>query len=697
VVWLGVLGVTGIAVGAAVAQTPSLVARAGDQTVCLIWRTPNADATGGHLVYRQAPASAAPVRLTPKPVPDGRFVDFSAPNDLEVRYFVRPIAADGAEGPASDPVQVVPRAFVTEDEFLEFLQATAFDYFWHESNPANGLVRDRSTAASPCSIAAVGFALTAYGIGVDHGWITRQQAADRTLKTLETFARGPQGPDPRGRIGHQGWFYHFLDLRTAERVWNCELSSIDTALLLAGVLYARAFFDGQIPAEQRIRELSTELFDGVNWSWMTGGGSSLTMGWHPESGFIRSRWIGYNEAMILYLMGLGANRDSLPPAQWDAWVSGYSWSTNYGRAFVPFPPLFGHQYSHCWVDFRGIADGFMRGRGLTYFENSRRATLAQQAYAAANPGRFKGYSAALWGLTACDGPGRAPYRGYSARGAPPAENDDGTLAPTAVGGSVPFAPEICLPALRHLFERFREQLWTVYGFRDAFNLQADWFGPDVIGIDQGPILIMIENYRFGRVWQRFMRIAEIRRGLAAAGFSRFDTGRAEVQDQTRAAAVAPPGSSSVPSPPAASADVANRDARGPVEIEVAGDVVCLLEVLQQQYQVPLAAGHEHLYGFRTSGDTLFTLARTKFSEALFQDPRVRARRLLLKGRVFPGTHVFEPQVLRSVREGAVWDLYYYCDVCAIESVAPGLCECCQAPVELREEPSRQERPKAPSR
>ncbi len=222
--------------------------------------------------------------------------------------------------------------------------------------------------------------------------------------------------------------------------------------------------------------------------------------------------------MILLILGLGAPDNPMTPKFWKEWTGGYDWKISHDQSFVHFPPLFGHQYSHCWIDFRGIADDYLRGKGIDYFENSRRATLAQRAYCIANPGKFKGYGEMVWGLTACDGPGFGKFQAYSARGAPPPENDDGTIAPTAVGGSIPFAPEICLPTLRYFYDRFRPNIWTRYGYCDAFNLTANWWDPEVLGIDQGPILIMIENYRTGRVWKTFMKAPEIRRGLKAAGF-----------------------------------------------------------------------------------------------------------------------------------------------------------------------------------
>lgn len=409
-----------------------------------------------------------------------------------------------------------------DDAFLDLLERKAFDYFWREANPANGLIRDRSTSGSKGSVAAVGFGLSAINIAVERGWITRAAGCDRVLVTLRTFAEGPQADAGAGVIGTHGWFYHFLEMDTATRAWKCELSSIDTALLLAGVLDAREFFDRDTADERRIRELAGTLFRRVDWAWMANGGDTFRMGWHPERGFIERRWIGYNEGMILYLLALGATEESpksggqgpKSPVSWAAWTRGYQWRTHYGQSYVEFAPLFGHQYSHCWVDFRGRADAYMREHGLTYFENSRRATLAQRAYCVANPGKFPNYGPLEWGLTACDAPD-----GYGARGAPPAENDDGTLAPTALGGSLPFAPEFCLPALRHLAGRYGDRLWGTYGFRDAYNAKAGWFAADTLGIDQGPILLMAENHRTGAVWRRMRGSPVLQRGLKRAGFT----------------------------------------------------------------------------------------------------------------------------------------------------------------------------------
>jgi hypothetical protein len=490
-----------------------VVARAGDRTVALHWTLP-AGATRSR-VFRQS-SGGTPVLLTTEPLSQPRFVDFRVTNGVTYQY--RVVVEPAPVPPGGAAVEATPRAFADDAAFLELLQATAFDFFWREANPRNGLIKDRSTPGSFCSIAATGFGLTAISVGIDHGWISREAGRQRVLTTLRTFHDTPQGEAAGGVAGHRGWFYHFLNLDSATRFQRVELSSIDTALLLAGAVEAREFFAGEHPDERQIRDLVDALLDRVDWRWMADGGDTLTMGWHPESGFIRSRWVGYNEAMILYVLALGARRDPLPPEFWNGWTRGYRWATHHHLDFVEFAPLFGHQYSHCWVDFRGIADEFMRGRGLDYFENSRRATLANRAYCVANPKGWRGYGPQCWGLTACDGPGFAPYHGYMARGAMPPENDDGTLAPTAAGGSLPFAPEECLSTLRHLYDTYRERLWTPFGFRDAFNPTADWWDPDVLGIDQGPILIMAENHRTGRVWRRFMQNAVVRRGLERAGF-----------------------------------------------------------------------------------------------------------------------------------------------------------------------------------
>gem|GEM_PF-66203 len=496
------------------AQPHGLVSRSGDSSVVLHWDSNSETELAGYNIYRSTSLNGSYSKQNTSIVDLLSYADVNVGNGTPYYYCLKAINVFGFESPASDTISVTPHTFASDDEFLDYVQQTATDFFWYEASPTTGLIRDRNQTGVASSIASVGFGLTAICNAVDHGWLSRSEARDRTLVTLKTFWEKPQGSASSGTSGYKGFFYHFLDMNTGLRAWSSELSSIDTGLLLAGILDAKQYYTGSDTVEKQIRTLADSIFNRVDWNWMRNSGSSLTMGWFPESGFIGARWIGYNEAMILYFMGLGSPTYAFPLNYWSSWTSGYSWQTHYGYSFVNFPPLFGHQYSHCWVDFRNIQDSYMRTKGITYAENTRRATLAQRAYCIANPGSFAGYGSNIWGLTACDGPS-----GYAARGGPPAQNDDGTIAPTAAGGSLPFAPEVCIPALREMYSKYRAKIWTGYGFRDAFNIGSDWWGPDVIGIDEGPIAIMIENYRTQKVWNRFMQNPVIQTGLVRAGFA----------------------------------------------------------------------------------------------------------------------------------------------------------------------------------
>lgn len=406
------------------------------------------------------------------------------------------------------------RASIPPEVLLEELQHRGFNYFWNEANPANGLIKDRSTAGSPASIASTGFGLSAICIAIDRGWVSRAVGGDRVRTTLRTFWNGPQGTGASGTIGYKGLFYHFLDMNTAVRTWDCELSTIDTALLFAGILDAKQYFTLNDPLDNEIRALADALYQRVDWNWARDNQPGIRMGWKPVTGFAGfGLWRGYNEAMILYLLALGSPTHPIPEAGWSYWTSGYQWSTQYGFSYVIFPPLFGHQYSHCWIDFRFIQDDYMLSRGITYFENSRRATMAARAYCIANPFGHIGYGQNNWGLTASDDPD-----GYLAHGAPPPQNDNGTITPTAAASSIPFAPEVVVPALQYMFDTFGAQLWGVYGFKDAFNLNRGWFATDYLGIDQGPVVIMIQNYLDGSTWDRFMANGDVQVGLQRAGF-----------------------------------------------------------------------------------------------------------------------------------------------------------------------------------
>lgn len=406
-------------------------------------------------------------------------------------------------------------AQISTEALLDTIQHTAFKFFWEQANPSNGLIKDRGPGNSPCSIASVGFGLSAICIGVDHGWVSREAARDRVLTTLNTFWTYPQGTGPSGYIGAFGLFYHFLDMDTGVRTWDSELSTIDTGLLLAGIIDARQFFDGTDSVETRIRALADSIYRRMNWNLMRNFNPGIMLGWMPGTGFAGyGQWIGYNEATIMYILAMGSPTYPVDYLGWQTWTQGYDPGSYYGFSYIIFPPLFGHQYSHCWIDFRNINEPYMANHGLNYFENSRRATLAQRAYSIANPLNHAGYSDSLWGITASDTP-----TGYRARGAPPAQNDDGTITPTAPISSIPFAPDECIRVARTMWEHYRPQLWTEYGFRDAFNLNVNWWDPWIIGIDQGPMIIMIENYRTGRVWQRFMSNPNVQLGLQRAGFT----------------------------------------------------------------------------------------------------------------------------------------------------------------------------------
>jgi hypothetical protein len=445
------------------------------------------------------------------------------------------------------PAPALGRALSPTDQaFLDTLARRTFDYFWETTNARNGMAPDRWPNPPFASIAAIGFALTAYPVGVEREWITRPQAAERTLATLVFLWRLPQGTDARGVGGDRGFFYHFLDMESGLRHATTELSTIDTALLLAGALFAQQYFDRSTPTEVAVRAYADSLYRRVEWPYMVRDRAPLiTMAWRPERGFGPAAYQGYDEAMILYLLALGSPTHPIDAAAWTAFTDTYKWAPFYGQEQVNFAPLFGHQYSHVWVDFRGIRDPYMRGRGIDYFENSRRATVAQRAYAIDNPGQWRDYGADVWGLTASDGPtdttvvidGQARrFRTYWARGAAAGDiRDDGTIVPTAAGGSIPFAPEITVAALRAMRHRYGEDLFTRYGFLDAFNptlqdsavrlrrgrvvVGKGWFDDNYLGIDQGPIVAMIENYRTGLVWERMRGNAYVVRGLCRAGFS----------------------------------------------------------------------------------------------------------------------------------------------------------------------------------
>jgi hypothetical protein len=421
----------------------------------------------------------------------------------------------------------------TDDE-LGRLQWTTVLYYLHETNPDNGLVRDKTNPDAPCSIAAVGLALATFPVIVERGVIIRKFAAKMVRRRLGSLLDLPQGPEPDAS-GYKGFFYHFLDIETGRRVWDCELSTLDSAFLFAGVLTCATYFDADTADEAEIRRLADTLYRRADWNWARNGGATITHGWRPGTGFIPYRYEGYDEGLLLYMLGLGSPTHPLPPESYAAYCATYQWKQIYDWELLYSGPLFTHQLSHLWIDFRGLRDAFMRERGCDYFENSRRATFVQQAYAVHNPLQFAGYGTNCWGFTACDGPGwvkrvvngtERQFFDYIARGAPFGP-DDGTVAPWVVVASLPFAPEIVIPTVRSLASVKLGGHHRPYGFRCAFNqtfhvddsTSAWWVTPYQFGIDQGPVVLMIENYRTGLIWNTMRRCPYVVAGLRRAGFT----------------------------------------------------------------------------------------------------------------------------------------------------------------------------------
>jgi hypothetical protein len=417
-----------------------------------------------------------------------------------------------------------------DDSLLDRLQRAAFDYFPQAINPANGLVADNSRANSPVSIAVVGFALSSYPVAVERGWLARPEAVKRSLAALRFFRDSDQSGGPES-TGYKGFYYHFLDFQSGARVWRSELSMIDTALLIAGALTASMYFDSNTAEEIELRKIADMLFCRIDWRWAQDGGETLRQGWKPECGFLHYGWEGYNEAIVLYVLALGSPTHSLEGHCYHAWTATYQWENVYGYDFLYGGPLFVHQFSHAWIDFRGIKDPFMREKRCDYFENSRRATLVQREYAQRNPNEFAGYDQHCWGLTACDGPSDElpdmagePRRvfGYAARGVPYGP-DDGTIAGWAALASLPFTPDIALDAVRHMHLRYPEML-SESRYASSFNpglASVDhrvWVSPGKFGLDQGIVVMMIENHRTGLIWRLMRDCPPIRAGLRQAGF-----------------------------------------------------------------------------------------------------------------------------------------------------------------------------------
>lgn len=420
---------------------------------------------------------------------------------------------------------------LADDALLERLQRAAFGYFVETMNPANGLVPDTSRENSPVSIAVVGFALSVYPAAVERGWMDRGEAVQRCLLALRFFHASDQSGSPTA-TGFKGFYYHFLDIHTGTRVWQSELSMIDSALLIAGMLTAAAYFQADNTAEAELRALADMLYRRVDWRWSQDDSGTIRQGWKPECGYLHYGWEGYSEAIVLYALAMGSPTHPVSPECYAGWEATYQWENLYNQDFLYAGPLFVHHFSHAWVDLRGIRDAFMRQKRSDYFENTRRAVNVQRRYTQLNPNEFVGYDRNCWGLSACDGPtdeqpniNNEPRRlfGYAARGVPYGP-DDGTLSPPSVLASVPFAPELALGALRNMLLRYPEIL-TNDRLATSFNASVcdargrPWVSPGHYGLDQGIVFMMIENHRSGSIWRWLRGCAPLVDGLRKAGFA----------------------------------------------------------------------------------------------------------------------------------------------------------------------------------
>ena len=418
----------------------------------------------------------------------------------------------------------------SDEALLDRLQSAAFDYFLREFNPVNGLIADNTRKGSPASIAVIGFGLASYPVAVERGWLSRGEAAARTLATLRFFFNSPQSDRPDA-TGYKGFYYHFLDMQTGRRVWQSELSPIDTMFLLAGMLTASVYFCANAHDEIEIRDLVDFLYRRIDWRWTQNEESSVRQGWKPEAGFLHYGWEGYSEGILLYVLGLASPTHPLSDTSYEKWTSTYQWENLYGYDCLYAGPLFIHQFSHAWLDLKNLQDRFMREKQCDYFENSRRATYIQQQYAVHNPHEFEGYGENCWGLSAGDGPGARTLRvngrmrrffGYVARGVPYGP-DDGTLALPTILGSLAFAPEIVMPAIRHVltsYPQIAKEYMVVNGFNPTLPGTGSqfWMSDSRFGLDQGIIVLMIENYRSQLIWNLMRQCNHVRLGLHRAGF-----------------------------------------------------------------------------------------------------------------------------------------------------------------------------------
>jgi hypothetical protein len=434
-----------------------------------------------------------------------------------------------------NPTIPVSKPQGSDKEMLDELLNDTFPYFIHQVNPVNGLVADKTKAGSPSSIAAVGFALSSYAIGVERGLMTREDGIQKTLTILSFFFNSRQGTE-KNAMGYKGFYYHFLDMQTGHRAWWSELSTIDTTLFIAGALSSAAYFKNNTKEEQEIRELADKLYRRIDWQWACNGKNSITHGWKPESGFLPYRWNKkFSEAHLLYILAMGSPTFPVSAECYHQWTKTFEWIKAYDMEYCYAGPLFIHQYMHLWLDMKGLQDEYNKNTGIDYFENSRRATLVHRQYAIENKKQYQHYHEFSWGFTASDGPGPARriinggkrfFYDYIARGAPFGP-DDGTVSPWAVAASLPFAPEMVLPTMRHAIERLRLKSPNKMGFDASFNATFPekgenpygWVSPWRFGLNEGPTIMMIDNFQNGLLWKIMKTSPYIIAGLKAAGFT----------------------------------------------------------------------------------------------------------------------------------------------------------------------------------
>jgi len=391
---------------------------------------------------------------------------------------------------------------MNEEELLEHISRTTFGYFWEETNPQNGLIKDRSADYSPSSIAAVGFGLSAITVAVEREWIDYEKGYQRVKTTLRSFADG----DIEGK---RGFYYHFVDMETGDRVWDSELSSIDTSLFLAGALTAGEYFSGEI------KNLAHKLYSYVDWEWMLNQTDYLCMGWKPESGFLDHYWDHFDEGLLAYILAIGSPENNISAESWDK----IKRPVRNDYISLPQESLFVYQYPQAWLDFRNKED-----KHANYFNNTARAVEYNHYFTVMNKEQYETYDDFIWGLSASDGPD-----GYKAYGAS-RRNHDGTVAPYAAAASLPFKPELAYRTIEEFLRKYGEKIWGEYGFVSAFNEDQNWYSDEHIGIDQGIILMMIENYRNEFFWNLFMEIDYISRALEKIGFERKESDYAVVPE-----------------------------------------------------------------------------------------------------------------------------------------------------------------------